>query len=795
MNARLALLRWTLRVVRREWRQHALVVALVAFGTMTATVAVSSFVRLTDGGSDLGNAAAVVVFDIADPAATAASALPEQLGAIAAVHPDIEVVASVAAGPTGIDLTDQDPDAPLGSPWVKLLDGRWPSSAGEVALTPRAVQRLEAATGERVELGRAYLIDGVDRTVVGRYENPTAISAASGIVAPGELTSTSGVGSEWTGVRILLPVAGHPAEPGLLALGSADAGVYVSGTSFGGGTTEASSALFGYVIGTVLCLQIAVLSSAGFTVLANRRRRQLGVLSALGPPPKYVGSVVRLTGLVVGVVGGLAGLGLGVALSIALTPLLQKTVDFRMSSTNLPWGYLLPLFPLAVLTAMAGAWLPAKRATRFSAVDAMADRRVRERGSAFAMMLGLVLLGAGGWAMVVGAPRNDALIIIAAVMAVGIGGLLLAPATTTVIGALATSAPVPVRVAWRDIARNRSRSAAAIAAAAIAMAIPFGLASFLASLSSTWVPRLPENVAQIYPGFRSNGSTTETATAPGDHVLAAAATVPGSELVPVLLLVDPQRDFGDGVLYPYSVNERRHSGDSYSLRTAVATPALLDLMGIDQPRPEVDLLVAGSASLEVDPTLVVENVDGPWPSALPEALILHAPPGTSLDDTVVESWLLVGDGPLTELERDRISAAVASSPGGEQLLTTNFSDDPPPWAMVRTIAMSIGSLFGLAAVAVAVVLIRVEAQGEARVLRSVGAGTRTTRAINASTVLGLTFAAAVLAVVTTFVLSAGIYLNPDEEFSFAVPWAELATLLLGMPLAGAAIAASFRGHR
>ena len=49
-------------------------------------------------------------------------------------------------------------------------------------------------------------------------------------------------------------------------------------------------------------------------------------------------------------------------------------------------------------------------------------------------------------------------------------------------------------------------------------------------------------------------------------------------------------------------------------------------------------------------------------------------------------------------------------------------------------------------------------------------------------------AAAVIAVIASFALLTGIYLNPDEALEFTMPWSELAVVLLVMPASGAAIA-------
>ena len=58
-------------------------------------------------------------------------------------------------------------------------------------------------------------------------------------------------------------------------------------------------------LATVGMLLIALVAVGGFTVLAQRRLRSLGMLASLGATDRNVRLVVRANGVVVGVVGAL----------------------------------------------------------------------------------------------------------------------------------------------------------------------------------------------------------------------------------------------------------------------------------------------------------------------------------------------------------------------------------------------------------------------------------------------------------------------------------------------------------
>lgn len=769
MTPRLAILHWVRRLVRREWRQHALVVAMVAFGIAASVVAVTTVVRLeaTPDESSVADAAMVAY---AYPGQ--GSAPPEDVRAavedILAAYPDVELIASAAPGPEGIALVAQEPAAALGRPWVDLLDGRWPGP-GEITLSARALAKLDAIGAEPVRLGDRVTLGGEARTVVGRYENPLGLDALTGIVPRDEI-------GPWEEFRILLPDANHPAKDALLeALRTVAPGGVEAALVTPSATKAGSVAMLGYLLGAVLLLQIAVLASAGFTVLANRRARHLGMLSALGATPGQLGSVLLLTGLVLGVVGGVLGLGIGVGASMLLTGSLQRLVDFRLSATGLPWRYLLPMAPLAVATAMAGAWWPARRVRRISAIDAIADRAGRKAGFARSLASGVGLLAAGGYGMTVGAPKNDPLIVVASTLAVLVGGLLLAPAVTGLLGAVAGRTSVPLRLAWRDIARNRSRSSSAVAAAAIALALPFGLATFAGSLATTWQPSVPDDVVEVSRPY-DNGA----AIAVDAELTELAASVPGTRIVPVVMAVDRELSDQVGETIAFGVNELRRNGGTQGLRTAVATPELLALMGIE-PEPGADLIVTSDARLDLDPSVVVQRELERQPTSYPEALLLRPVGAASLDDTMTDFWFLVGDSPFTSADRDRLEFS------GDQagFASMTLPGDPPPFVAIRSIALAAGALFALAAVAVAVALIRTEARNESEVLRAVGAGPLMSRTIGAATAAGLSLAAGLIAVPSTFILLAGVFGNPDEDFDFAMPWPEVAIVLIGLPLVAA----------
>src|SRR6266498_1398675 len=113
---------------------------------------------------------------------------------------------------------------------------------------------------------------------------------------------------------------------------------------------------------------IGLVSVAGFTVMAQRRLRSLGMLSALGATDRNVHLVLVANGAVVGIVATLIGAVVGFLGWIAYVPHLQTSAGHRIDALNLPWWAIGTAMALAVVTAIAAARRPARSVARMAAV-------------------------------------------------------------------------------------------------------------------------------------------------------------------------------------------------------------------------------------------------------------------------------------------------------------------------------------------------------------------------------------------------------------------------------------------
>ena len=215
----------------------------------------------------------------------------------------------------------------------------------------------------------------------------------------------------------------------------------------------------------------------GFTVLAQRRRRSLGMLESIGATDTHVALVVRANGLVTGVVGALLGAAIGLVLWFAYRPQLEQNAHHVIGVLALPWVVVAAAVVLALVATYAAASLPARALRKVSIVAALSGRPATPRQVHRSALPGLgCCVIAFAFSPTQGAPATAPA---TPERPNSYSGSCFssrrwscfAPSCLSLLGRVGGRAPVAIRLALRDLARYRARSGSVLAAISLGVMI------------------------------------------------------------------------------------------------------------------------------------------------------------------------------------------------------------------------------------------------------------------------------------------------------------------------------------
>jgi ABC-type lipoprotein release transport system permease subunit len=265
---------------------------------------------------------------------------------------------------------------------VVLLDGRLPERAGEVALAPTTLSRLDLKVGDRVMLTGDREGAGVRSatlTVTGKALMP---SGPRNGYADGGWVLPETYDSLFTGFRfhlLQLALAGGADREDVarelaatIAQRVPDAAGYELRPPDKPGEVFEIEQVRGLpiVLGAFLALLAVAAVGHGLVTAVRRRRGELAVLRALGMTPAQSRVVVVTQATVLAVVGLLFGVPLGIALG--------RTV-WRAVADSTPVQYAAPFASLTLILVVPGAFVaanllaawPARRAARLRVAEVL----------------------------------------------------------------------------------------------------------------------------------------------------------------------------------------------------------------------------------------------------------------------------------------------------------------------------------------------------------------------------------------------------------------------------------------
>ena len=148
-------------------------------------------------------------------------------------------------------------------------------------------------------------------------------------------------------------------------------------------------------LATVGMLLIALVSIGGFTVLAQRRMRSLGMLESMGATDRNVRLVLEANGVIVGLVGAVFGFVVGLVLWLVYRPHNEQSAHHLIPTFALPWHVIAPAMVLAVVATFFAAGYPARAITRVPVVTALAGRPAPPRQIHRSLVPGVIALVIG----------------------------------------------------------------------------------------------------------------------------------------------------------------------------------------------------------------------------------------------------------------------------------------------------------------------------------------------------------------------------------------------------------------
>ena len=775
-------------------------------GTLVLNETLRSTVLDAVGAQYVGTAAVVSSSD----GASLADDVPalDRLGSVAAVEASWETsVQAEVPGRTGaqylsVDTVADDPALR----WQQLSAGALPDRTGEIAVSDRA----RADVGDVLTV-TAHDVDGTESTaeatvtgIVDLRGDPEAGLYARAFVTPQQARDWGAV--DPTELRIA-GVPGFSDEQVRLdvatALGGRDLEVRTgaeqaehSAAGFTGNATGLAAVLL--VFATVAVLVAGLVIANTFAVLLAQRTRELALLRCVGATARQVRRSVLgealVTGFVSSVLGVLAGIGLAAGVS--------AVVDGGESGIPLS-GVSVPLYAVGVgllvgtVVTLLAALAPVRAATRVAPLAALRPvdpAPLRSRPGVLRLVLGLVLLLPGIGLLGLGVVQAGVLVALPGGALSFLGVVLLAqravPPVVAAAGRLAGRfGGVPARLAAGNAGRNPRRTAATATALLIGVTLTTAM---VVGASST----------------RATATANLDAEFPTDIVVQGLDDVQGLDEVPPALLGSLEGvegvERGNVVLTGDLVGPDGETLYAQGVDPAEAAPTLRSTDETVLPEPGQALvpewLAEGWAVANGDPLaltrdgrrldLTVRLVDQNQPLVLTAADLRSLVP----DAGVGEVWLRLTDAdPDAQVDTvDRITdvtAGVDPSARVTGMITERNQIDEvlDLLLLVVTGLLGIAVVIALIGVGNTLTLSVVERRQENGLLRALGLTRGQLRGLLAWEAVLVAGVAAVLGVLlggAYGLLGAASVLRGQGDIILAVPWLQVAAIVVVATLAG-----------
>ncbi len=401
--------------------------------------------------------------------------------------------------------------------WSSLRSGAWPATTHEVALSSGAAKKLGVGVGDTLTTGGS---GSASYKVVGITTDPNALFTETGYLVTSDPLladdqQSEGSGNDVSGQWIVRAAAGT--KPEAVRDGVAQALAKWNDTTdtpdnwpitVRTGAEEQQHALTA-LTGSFNVIKYMLMAFAGvaalvgiiiiattFTILLAQRRRQIGLMRAVGASGQQVRRRLLAEAVIIGAIGSLAGLVLGIIVA-ALGAAYTHSLAFGL---KLPWLSLGIEWVVGIVITVIAAVVPAHRATRVAPLEALRPvATMEQRRASVVRSVICAVLGAAGVVLVVLSITSHHQPLLRAVggaallsLAILFGAPLYVPWIIRGFGRLIRPFGSTARLAASNAVRNPTRSSATATALMLAVGLIVTLQVGTASVRSTYLSWIEE---------------------------------------------------------------------------------------------------------------------------------------------------------------------------------------------------------------------------------------------------------------------------------------------------------------
>ncbi len=435
---------------------------------------------------------------------------------------------------------------------MKLVSGRWPAGAGEVAIDAQTADSQHFATGDRV----AILVKGGREhqyTITGIVDYGSSTSLVGATISVFDLQDAQRLfGKE--GELDQIDVAAKPGVPDATLLSQIrpvlppHTQVRTSAEQAQAQTDDFSSVLdtFRYFLlafgGIALFVGAFVIANT-LSITVAQRTREFATLRTIGASARQVRRAVILEGAVTGLVASFVGLFVGLGLAKGLEGVFKaEGVKLPLTGLVFAWRTVVVSIAVGLVVTLLASLAPAIRATRVPPIAAVREGAVLPRSrfarlgpaiAATVLLVALVLVCLGSF--VPGIPTGPRLVLAAAgVLGVFLGVAMLAPTLARPLARVlgwpaARIGGAAGRLARSNAVRNPARTASTAAALMIGLALVTAVAVLAQGLKQSVIGSVEQEFRGDYVLTSQNGFTPTSVASTNALRRSGAATIVAGE--------------------------------------------------------------------------------------------------------------------------------------------------------------------------------------------------------------------------------------------------------------------------